>query len=465
MSFFESSSTSTNGANTTGSSGGSEFCENCSSNFTIFKRKKTCNICRQLFCQACVNRHQVNTGGNSERICVICQSICLPQTTMDDLMKYKLKHLRSILTTANVATNTCKEKRDLAELVLRNRTRIQAQTNSQSGNNSSNQHQNQPSSGASNGFNNTINNFMSNVQDFVNFNLNSVANAAYPMPAANTTNTATSNSFSNSHTTSADQRNNTSSTRSSSNSSSNSAPGGSGHVPNVFNQTFTNNQFTFNNLFPGNPPSASASAATSDNTQQNTASNDNVDRAQNIQNPEESRASTNPSSTVRRRASLSDIKTSEDIENLTIKQIKEILACNFVDYKGCCEKKELVDKAKRLYASYLENKRLESEINETCSVNSYSNCQQSERQQKPNDESEMTDDSYGTPTSTSKDEQPKTKKKIDESDMCKICMEALIDCVLLDCGHMVSCIKCGKRLAECPMCRQNIVRVIRVFKS
>ena len=58
-----------------------------------------------------------------------------------------------------------------------------------------------------------------------------------------------------------------------------------------------------------------------------------------------------------------------------------------------------------------------------------------------------------------------SKNKVDEADLCKICMESVIDCVLLDCGHMVSCIKCGKRLAECPMCRQNIVRVIRVFKS
>ena len=54
---------------------------------------------------------------------------------------------------------------------------------------------------------------------------------------------------------------------------------------------------------------------------------------------------------------------------------------------------------------------------------------------------------------------------VDDGDFCKICMESIIDCVLLDCGHMCSCIKCGKQLAECPICRQNVVRVIRVFKS
>ena len=114
---------------------------------------------------------------------------------------------------------------------------------------------------------------------------------------------------------------------------------------------------------------------------------------------------------LRRRASLSDLSREEDIENLTIKQIKEILACNFVDYKGCCEKKELVDKAKRLYASYLDNKRLENEINQA---------------------EEPSEAAPSEPTSTSA-----KKSNVDDLDLCKICMESIIDCVLLNCGHMV----------------------------
>ena len=34
-------------------------------------------------------------------------------------------------------------------------------------------------------------------------------------------------------------------------------------------------------------------------------------------------------------------------------------------------------------------------------------------------------------------ESDQKQKKFDEADLCKICMESLIDCVLLDCGHMV----------------------------
>ena len=50
-------------------------------------------------------------------------------------------------------------------------------------------------------------------------------------------------------------------------------------------------------------------------------------------------------------------------------------------------------------------------------------------------------------------------------DLCKICMDASIDCVLLECGHMVTCTKCGKQLADCPICRQNIARIVHVFKA
>ena len=52
-----------------------------------------------------------------------------------------------------------------------------------------------------------------------------------------------------------------------------------------------------------------------------------------------------------------------------------------------------------------------------------------------------------------------------ESDfLCKVCMDAPVDCVLLDCGHMLTCVRCGRQLAECPVCRQYVVRVVHAFK-
>lgn len=53
----------------------------------------------------------------------------------------------------------------------------------------------------------------------------------------------------------------------------------------------------------------------------------------------------------------------------------------------------------------------------------------------------------------------------DDDNLCRICMDAVIDCVLLECGHMVTCTKCGKRMSECPICRQYVVRAVHVFKS
>ena len=48
--------------------------------------------------------------------------------------------------------------------------------------------------------------------------------------------------------------------------------------------------------------------------------------------------------------------------------------------------------------------------------------------------------------------------------LCKVCMDAAVDCVLLECGHMLTCVKCGRQLAECPVCRQYVSRVVHAFR-
>uniref|UniRef100_A0A2K5S115 E3 ubiquitin-protein ligase RNF34 n=1 Tax=Cebus imitator TaxID=2715852 RepID=A0A2K5S115_CEBIM len=109
------------------------------------------------------------------------------------------------------------------------------------------------------------------------------------------------------------------------------------------------------------------------------------------------------------RASLSDLSSLDDVEGMSVRQLKEILARNFVNYSGCCEKWELVEKVNRLYKENEENQK-----------------------------------SYG--------ERLQLQDEEDDS-LCRICMDAVIDCVLLECGHMVTCTKCGKRMSECPICR------------
>ncbi len=403
-----------------------------------------------------------------------------------------MKHLRSILNKARISTATCKDKRDLAELVLKNRARFQLKVNNhapsqrnnstsgttssstrsagqhRSSSSSTSNHQQQPQQQ-----NNMFSNIMHNVQDFVNFNLNSVLNNSVPCPPPSHTN-PNATSSSNNSSSSQNSTNNTGTFNRSSSTSSNASSSIPqnlnsvfnliGDLPNIINPAM--NAFTEtepppqsrNQQQPPQPtssqqpePFATSSSTNRENQRNAAASNSHTNAA----SPHQSTASTTASSTlntdanvnsstgsaqgtsrVKRRASLSDLKSESDIDNLSIKQIKEILASNFVEYKGCCERKELVDKLVRLYHSDKENKRLEQELSNQAAS--------------------------GATTSSSSGVTPAS---VIESEICKICMEAVIDCVLLDCGHMCSCIKCGKQCAECPICRQNVVRVVRVFKS
>ncbi|XP_058463048.1 uncharacterized protein LOC131437606 isoform X2 [Malaya genurostris] len=111
---------------------------------------------------------------------------------------------------------------------------------------------------------------------------------------------------------------------------------------------------------------------------------------------------------------LGDIKESADLDILSVKQLKEILMLNRVDFKGCCEKPELRERVLRLWRDYKSIPSIE---------------------------------------------------KLPSDDLCKICMDAPIECVILECGHMTTCTACGKVLSECPICRQYIVRVVRFFRA
>uniref|UniRef100_A0A665TQE8 RING-type E3 ubiquitin transferase n=1 Tax=Echeneis naucrates TaxID=173247 RepID=A0A665TQE8_ECHNA len=146
--------------------------------------------------------------------------------------------------------------------------------------------------------------------------------------------------------------------------------------------------------------------------------------------PSEHTPEVSPQTRRRARASLSDISSLRDIEGLSVRQLKEILARNFVNYSGCCEKWELVERVSRLYRETEENRKSLENVSSTVT----------------------TDGEKGPLT-------------IHDDNLCRICMDATIDCVLLECGHMVTCTKCGKRMNECPICRQYVVRAVHVFKS
>lgn len=111
---------------------------------------------------------------------------------------------------------------------------------------------------------------------------------------------------------------------------------------------------------------------------------------------------------------LDSVDTYEQIYDLSAMELKVLLTRNFISFRGCCEKSELQEKVCWLW-------KLK--------------------------------------------EAAKNRNTIPDENLCKICMEANIDSLLLDCGHMVTCTECGRLLHDCPICRQIIVRVVRAFKS
>ncbi|XP_078100852.1 E3 ubiquitin-protein ligase RNF34-like isoform X5 [Sander vitreus] len=147
---------------------------------------------------------------------------------------------------------------------------------------------------------------------------------------------------------------------------------------------------------------------------------------------------------TRRRASLSDVSSLRDVEDLSVRQLKEILARNFVNYSGCCEKWELVERVARLYRETQDNRRSRENVS-----------------------SAVTSDVPPPPRlcNGAVADGEKSPLALHDDGLCRICMDGVIDCVLLECGHMVTCTKCGKRMNECPICRQYVVRAVHVFKS
>jgi hypothetical protein len=49
--------------------------------------------------------------------------------------------------------------------------------------------------------------------------------------------------------------------------------------------------------------------------------------------------------------------------------------------------------------------------------------------------------------------------------LCSVCMDQPPDCVMVPCGHIYACEKCGKKLKECALCREPVTQVLRIYYS
>jgi len=64
-----------------------------------------------------------------------------------------------------------------------------------------------------------------------------------------------------------------------------------------------------------------------------------------------------------------------------------------------------------------------------------------------------------------KKEDPKVVDQYENPDECVICMDAKRTVVNVPCGHLVLCDVCGPTVKQCPICRANIVDVLKVYYS
>ncbi|CAO3637672.1 unnamed protein product [Mucor hiemalis] len=119
------------------------------------------------------------------------------------------------------------------------------------------------------------------------------------------------------------------------------------------------------------------------------------------------------------------VKTNIDPASLSVRTLKSILKANFVEQSHVIEKSELV----RLVIRLADQHRAEMESD------------------KKNEEGGGSN----------------------EDNLCRICFDNQQNCVFLDCGHMVTCMECAKKLIdtrnECPICREPILKLVHVFRS
>lgn len=60
---------------------------------------------------------------------------------------------------------------------------------------------------------------------------------------------------------------------------------------------------------------------------------------------------------------------------------------------------------------------------------------------------------------------PTPNADIPEADLCKVCLERAMNCILLPCAHIAICMSCSVALETCPICRKAIAEAKVFFKS
>lgn len=53
----------------------------------------------------------------------------------------------------------------------------------------------------------------------------------------------------------------------------------------------------------------------------------------------------------------------------------------------------------------------------------------------------------------------------EEMDLCQICYSEEQDALFYDCGHVCACVACARQVDFCPICRKNVIGVVRIYRT
>lgn len=422
---------STTTTNMNGEEAKSKTCDHCSSKFKFFNKKKTCYECRDQFCSNCIVMSPIPGSKSNRYLCVCCNVLSKRPLVRSDLMELRIKDLQKHLVRKKINSKSCVEKKDLVELIMRESFGGGPQSTSS------------PTSPTGRG---------------PGDNLSGGRPHLGPVERQS--------SFPKAYVDSSHRRE---WFEKLDNAKEEDTAKDEDQPVNEEDKVFTMEKEADDDepmdvdevtpvvkleeeVPPPSPPPTTRESpkpseeVTSENDDEKTkvkeeaevtktdaeptsdpAPDGAVGGSSTLRPTSEPRpipadlgslsASSSPSRRFARQGlvRLDEIDTLDDLNLLSAKQCKDLLAMNRVNFHGIIEKEELMKIVERLW-----------------------------RQEK---------------------KAQKEKDTMEDTDLCKICWDAAVDCVMLECGHMATCTNCGKQLAECPICRQYVVRVVRTFKA
>jgi hypothetical protein len=114
------------------------------------------------------------------------------------------------------------------------------------------------------------------------------------------------------------------------------------------------------------------------------------------------------------------MSTNVDLSTLSIKVIRSLLDANCVSYMGIIEKSELVARLQSLIDNTLAGRALVKEQEELAAA-----AAEAEAKAKANPDA--------------KGDKPPSSNSNEDDHLCKICCDAALNCVMLNCNHMSTC--------------------------